>query len=180
MNFWQGERVKLRAIEPSDAETYFQWNQDSERARNLSFVWPPTSLASVRAWAEEQSQKKLENDAYHWVIENLEGVPVGSIATHDCNRRNGTFSYGVDVVREHQRKGYASDAIRLVLKYYFEELGYQKANIGVFSYNTASLHLYERLGFQREGRQRRMLFSKGVYFDLIWFGMTLEEFRQSG
>jgi hypothetical protein len=30
MNFWQNIHVKLRAVEPSDAEFFFDWNQDSE------------------------------------------------------------------------------------------------------------------------------------------------------
>jgi len=38
MNFWQGKKVRLRAIEPSDAETFIRWNLDSERARHLDFV----------------------------------------------------------------------------------------------------------------------------------------------
>lgn len=176
MNFWQGKRIRLRAVEPADATTFYQWNQNSERARNLDFVWPPLSLAAVTAWAEEQSQKKLENDAYHWVVETTEGVPVGSIVTHDCNSRNGTFGYGVDIAPDHQHKGYASEAVRLVLKFYFRELGYQKATVAVHAYNEPSIRLHQQLGFQREGTLRRMVFTRGEYYDLVYFGMTAEEF----
>ena len=177
MNFWQGEKVRLRGIEPSDAEFFFQWNLDSERARNLDFVWPPTSQASVTAWAEEQSKRKLENDTFHWVIENRDGEPVGSISTHDCDARNGAFSYGVDIASEYRGKGYASEAILLVLKYYFEELRYQKVTVPVHSNNQASIRLHEKLGFQREGTHRRIMYTQGQYVDVIWFGMTIEEFR---
>jgi RimJ/RimL family protein N-acetyltransferase len=177
MNFWQGEKVRLRGIEPSDADFFFQWNLDSERARHLDFVWPPQSLVSVQAWAEEQSGRRFEKDTFHWVIVNMEGEPVGSISTHDCNPRTGTFSYGIDVAPEHQRKGYASEAILLVLKYYFEELRYQKVTVPVHSNNTASILLHEQLGFQREGVHRRMVFTGGRYFDDIWYGMTVEEFQ---
>jgi RimJ/RimL family protein N-acetyltransferase len=174
--FWQGKRIRLRAVEPADAPTFFQWNQNSERSRALDFLWPPSSLASVAAWAEEQSKNRLEKDTFHWVIENVEGVPIGSISTHHCEPRNGTFSYGVDIAPEHQRRGYASESIRLVLKYYFQELRYQKASVAVHSYNEASIRLHQRLGFQREGTLRRMVFTRGQYYDLIWFGITAEEF----
>jgi hypothetical protein len=30
--------VRLRGIEPGDAVTFFEWNQDSERARRLDFL----------------------------------------------------------------------------------------------------------------------------------------------
>lgn len=36
-------RVRLRAIEPTDRETYFSWDQDSEQARHLYAVPFPRS-----------------------------------------------------------------------------------------------------------------------------------------
>ena len=177
MNFWKGTKVRLRGIEPSDAETLFKWNLDSERARYIDFLWPPISEAAVRAWAEEQSKHKLENDTFHWLIENHGGEPVGTISTHRCNPHHGTFTYGLDVAREHRRNGYAGEAILLVLKYYFEELRYQKVTVAVYSDNTASIQLHEKLGFQHEGTHRRTIFTRGEYLDTVWYGMTVEEFR---
>ncbi len=63
-NFWQRKTIRLRGIEPSDAEHFIRWNLDGERARFLDFVWPPISEASVRAWVEEQSRRKLDNDSF--------------------------------------------------------------------------------------------------------------------
>jgi RimJ/RimL family protein N-acetyltransferase len=180
MNFWQGDRIRLRGIEPTDAETFYNWNLDSERARHLDFVWPPSSLASVQEWADGLSRRKLENDTFHWVIENENGEAVGSISTHDCNPHSGTFSYGLDIAPEHRRKGYASEAILLLLKYYFEELRYQKVTVSVHSNNQASIKLHESLGFKLEGVHRRTVYTEGRYFDHLWFGMTIEEFKQRG
>jgi len=176
-NYWQGERVCLRAIEPSDAEVFFRWNLDSERARYLEFLWPPTSMASVRAMAEESSRRKLEGDAFQWVITDRAGTPVGTIDTHHCDARTGTFRYGVDVACEERGKGYASEAIWMVLRYYFHELRYQKVTIAVHGDNLPSIRLHEKLGFQREGTLRRMVFTGGHYCDLIYFGLTREEFE---
>ena len=177
-NFWQGKIVCLRAIEPDDAELFYRWNLDSERARYLDFVWPPTSMESVRTWVHEQTRKKLVNDSYHWVIQNMSGEAVGSISTHDCDPHNGTFSYGVDIVQEHRGNGYAGEAIRIVLKYYFRELRYQKATIPVHADNPASIRLHEKLNFKLEGRLRRMVYTQGDYVDVLWFGMTAEEYQQ--
>ncbi len=63
------------------------------------------------------------------------------------------------------------------MRYYFEELRYQKVTVPVHSYNTASIHLHERLGFKLEGTHRRMGFTRGAYFDLLWYGMTVDEFQ---
>ncbi|HKR58702.1 MAG TPA: GNAT family protein [Pyrinomonadaceae bacterium] len=178
MNFWQGKKIRLRGIELSDAEYFIRWNLNSERARHLDFVWPPTSNASVHAWVEEQSKRKLENDSFHWVIENHDSEIVGSISTHDCNPRAGTFSYGIDIAPEHHRKGCASEAIQLVMQYYFEELRYQKVTVPVHGDNESSIRLHEKLGFQREGTHRRMVYTQGHFVDVLWFGMTVEEFHR--
>jgi RimJ/RimL family protein N-acetyltransferase len=178
VNFWQGKQVRLRGVEPSDATFLFTWNMDSEMARDIDFVWPPVSQAQVAKAMEEQALKKLENDSFMWIIEDASGAPVGSITTHHCNPRNGTFSYGVGVKREHQRKGYAAEAIELILRYYFEELRYQKANAQVYSHNQASMALHEKLGFTREGTLRRMIYTAGKYYDVHWYGLTREDWEQ--
>jgi RimJ/RimL family protein N-acetyltransferase len=177
-NYWQTDKIRLRAIEPDDAPYFYEWNLDSEQARALDFVWPPASMAAVQAWTREQSAKQLEDDRFHWVIEAKERVAVGTIDTHHCDRRAGTFSYGVTIGSAHRKRGYAAAAIHLVLKYYFEEMRYQKVTIDIHSYNAASIHLHESLGFTLEGTLRRMGFSQGAYFDVHCYGMTAEEFQE--
>jgi RimJ/RimL family protein N-acetyltransferase len=179
VNFWQGELVRLRGVEPSDAAVFFAWNADGEMARALDFVWPPVSQAQVAREVEEQSQRKLEHDSFTWVVEDASGMAVGSIRTHTCNPRNGTFSYGVSIAREHQRKGYATDAIGLVLRYYFQELRYQKVNAQVHGHNRASMALHEKLGFIMEGTLRRMVYTGGEYYDEHLYGLTREEWEQT-
>jgi RimJ/RimL family protein N-acetyltransferase len=177
MNFWQNTHVKLRAVEPSDAEFFFEWNQDSEMTGHIDWLWPPSSFESARRWAEEEARRRPADDMLFLVIENREGERVGSISTHQCDRRAGTFRYGVAIRREHQRRGYASAAILLVLRYFFEELRYQKVTVNVHANNPASIQLHERLGFQLEGRLRRMVFTGGCHWDELYLGMTAEEFQ---
>src|SRR5579871_6301489 len=179
MNYWQGEKVRLRGVEPTDAETFFQWNLDSDMGRNFAFVWPPISQALVKKQVEEMAQKTLEEDAFIWVIEDMSGRAVGSITTHHCDRRNGVLGYGINIAVEHQRQGYASEAIVMILKYYFEELRYQKVAIQVFSHNEASMALHEKLGFVKEGTLRQMIYTGGQYFDLLCYGMTKAEWDRS-
>jgi RimJ/RimL family protein N-acetyltransferase len=175
-NIWQGELVRLRGIEPGDWETHFAWDQDSELSRRLDRVFPPKSAEATREWAARTATRDLDGDNYFFEIENRAGELVGSMSTQACNPRNGTFEYGVAVRDEHKRKGYANEAIRLVLRYYFQELRYQKAIAWVYSFNTPSIRLHEALGFQQEGRLRRMIYTDGQWFDNLVFGITMEEF----
>jgi RimJ/RimL family protein N-acetyltransferase len=173
---WQGPRVRLRAIEPDDWAVYFAWNRDDEQARGLWRVPFPQSAEGVRQWAQEESRKQPTGDAYRLVIEDERGEVAGDLTTHDCDPRVGAFSYGISIRRERRREGYAAEAILLILAYYFRELRYQKATVRIFSWNTPSVQLHERLGFTLEGRIRRTVFTQGEHFDELVYGMTVEEF----
>jgi RimJ/RimL family protein N-acetyltransferase len=100
------------------------------------------------------------------------------MGVHEADPRVGAFTYGINVKREEQRKGYASEAIRLLLRYYFQERRYQKVTIKVYGFNEASTRLHESLGFQVEGRLRRMVYTDGEFHDEVIYGMIVEEFRE--
>ncbi|HEY7834063.1 MAG TPA: GNAT family protein [Ktedonobacterales bacterium] len=175
--YWQGSRVRLRAVEPDDAAAHFVWNQDAGMTRPLDYVWFPQSRAAAQRWAENLSlDSPPVGDVFHFVIETLAGELAGALATHNCDRRVGSFGYGVAIREEQQRQGYASEAIVLVLRHFFEELRYQKATVTVYGFNEPSIRLHERLGFQREGQVRRMVYTQGQHFDLLYYGITGEEF----
>jgi RimJ/RimL family protein N-acetyltransferase len=175
---WQGQLVRLRAVQPSDWETFHAWDQDTDAARQSYFIPFPRSPEGTQRWTEETALRPPEGDAFRFAIETLAGDLVGTLNTTACNAHNGTFAYGIAIGAEHRRKGYASEAIALALRYYFAELRYQKAHTVVYSFNEPSLRLHEHLGFVREGCQRRMIYTNGQYYDAILFGITAEEFAE--
>lgn len=177
--YWEGKRVRLRAMEPEDAQYHYDLNRQRGVDRNQEMVHVPSSLARIRKWVGEAAETGYrDGDQFTFQIEALEtGEIVGTIDTHHNDARVGVLSYGIAILAGHRRKGYASDAICLVLRYYFLERRYQKVNVNVYSYNEDSMRLHERLGFTLEGRQRRSNFTAGEFHDTLWYGMTVEEFR---
>jgi RimJ/RimL family protein N-acetyltransferase len=176
-NIWQGKRVRLRAVEPDDWQAFFDWEQDTHFGRWTYWIPFPTSREAARTWAAGQALADGKTHEFRWVIETLDGEFAGTINTHTCDPRVGTFQYGVAVKREYWRHGYASEAIWIVLGYFFRELRYQKVTAPVYAFNEPSLALHCRLGFTEEGRLRRMVYTGGQYHDEVLFGMTVEEFE---
>ncbi|MCA9832711.1 MAG: GNAT family N-acetyltransferase [Thermomicrobiales bacterium] len=179
--YWEGNLVRLRATEPGDGEHFYLLNQERDVDRSLEFVYPPTSRASQMAWTEKAAIEGgfRNNNEFLFQIEVLEtGEHVGSIDTHHCNPRQGTFEYGLSVREQYRGRGYASEAILLVLRYYFFELRYRKAEPGVFAFNDASIALHKKLGFIEEGCRRWHGYSNGQFHDLLLYGMTIDEFRE--
>lgn len=179
-NIFAGRLVRLRAVEAADWEIHFVWDRDTDDSRLNYEIAFPDSREQARAWAEEQAKRGDRDDQFRFQIERLDGEFVGSLNTHTIHRRNGTFSYGISVLPQHRRRGYAREAVRLTLRYYFWERRYQKVNAEVYSFNEPSMRLHESLGFMLEGRLRHMIFTGGQFHDALIYGQTREEFESSG
>ena len=179
ISIWQGSKVRLRAMEPDDWAVFHENDLDSEVARLCYEIPFPRSVEASRLWADATSRSAPQDDVVRLVIERVDGIVVGNVNTFECNRRFGTFKYGVAIFRAHWGNGYATEAIQLLLRHYFRELRYQKATVHIYDFNEASLKLHSKLGFINEGRMRRMLFSDGAYHDEVVMGLTLEEFEQA-
>lgn len=175
---FKGEKVKLRSVEPKDWEFFYQLDDmTTDFGRNTDQIWFPNSQARAKAWTESLSTTTVIDDNFRFQIESIAtGDLVGTLNTHTTNARVGTFMYGIAITPFHQRKGFASEAIKLVLRYYFHEKRYQKVNAEVYAFNQPSILLQEHLGFTLEGRLRRMVYTNGQFHDALIYGMIREEF----
>ena len=176
-NVWMGSKVWLRAWKPSDWQAEQRWSRDSEGQRTDYRVAFPRSDAAIQKQANDYALAEPEGDKVKLVIARLEGEPVGVLTTDNCQPIDGTFSYGVYIEPDQRRHGYAAEAIVLLLRHFFYELRYQKANAAVIDFKEASIRLQESLGFQLEGRQRSMHYTDGALLDLLHYGITAAEFR---
>lgn len=171
---WVGRKVRLRGIEPEDWRAYMRFNDHTDDMRAVDRVHPPRSAAGYRAWAQEQSTAEPKDDVLLLAVE-AEGVAVGSLSTHSTDLRAGRFAYGIGIGREYQRRGYATEAVGLLLDFMFGERRYHRCEAGVYSFNEPSLALHRRLGFREEGRLRDHEFSAGRHHDLVLFGVLADE-----
>jgi len=110
------------------------------------------------------------------VMETKEGERAGFVITFDCDRRMGTFKYGLFLLDRFKGMGYGTEAVKIMLNYYFNELRYNKVNVYIYDYNEPSIQFHEKLGFIKEGRLRQMAYSNGKYHDIIFYGMLKDEF----
>jgi len=174
--FWRGERVRLCPVEPEDVEVLLSLEEDADLDRYEDVIRFPATRAQGRAFFERMAGRDGKDDTFFWLVKDLEGRYVGSIGTFDCDRRVGAFKYGLRILRPFWQRGYAREAISIVLRYYFHELRYQKATVIVYAFNERSKRLREGLGFRLEGRLRRTVYTNGRLHDELYFGLTREEF----
>jgi len=178
--FWAGDKIKLRSIDKNDWLEWLEDFEDSDAIRLLeSTIELPKSVEIAKAIYSEWADFKDTSKRIMFAIETYEGELVGGINLNSMDYKNGTFSFGIRVNRHHRNKGYGSDALRILLRYGFYELRFQKCNSSCLNINEGSIRLHESLGFINEGRRRRVAYTNGQYYDNLLFGLTREEFEHN-
>jgi RimJ/RimL family protein N-acetyltransferase len=176
-SFWTGKRVRLRGIEPDDWTEFRRFAVDEERLGDL--LHPPRSAESFRIWAKEQAVADSHGDCFRLAIEAMHtGELVGAVGSGRADACSGWFEYGVTLSADHRGKGYAAEAVVILMRFMFAERRYHKCQARIFAHNEASLAFHRRLGFVEEGRLRDQVFFAGRHHDLVMMGMLADEFAR--
>ncbi|WP_242908134.1 GNAT family N-acetyltransferase [Actinomadura terrae] len=179
MDFWSGRRVRLRGIEPEDWEAFKEFDAHSADMRGGDMLHPPRSDEGYRRWALEEAIHRPDRDEFRLAIATVpDGALVGNVNTVDADPRAGRFGYGIAIGHRYQRRGYAREAVELLLAFMFGERRYHKCEVGVYAFNEPSLRLHRSLGFVVEGRLRDHEYFAGAHHDLVLLGLTAAEFAE--
>jgi RimJ/RimL family protein N-acetyltransferase len=151
-------------------------DDDGRRESRLDL---PRSAESYRAWAKEQAVAACDEDRFLLAVEaTATGELVGTVGSHRTGRCSGWFECDVSIGADHRRRGYATEAVALLLRFMFAERRYHKCLAAIFAHNEASLALFRRVGFTEEGRLREHVFFAGRHHDLVMMGILANEFDQ--
>lgn len=102
-----------------------------------------------------------------------DGTPLGVASYLRLDGRNGTVEVGAIVLGERlQRTTAATEAMYLMMRHPFEDLGYRRYEWKCDSLNAPSRRAAERLGFTYEGTFRNALVYKGRNRDTDWLSVT--------
>ena len=115
-NIYQGEKVRLVAVEPQkDGELFAAWQRDAEYARLLDSepvrLW---SAGQNKGWLEKQ-QKSETFDGIEFMIRTLgNDKTIGFIGLDGISWHNGNSWVGIGIgQRDYWSQGYGSDAMRM-------------------------------------------------------------------
>src|SRR5262245_19161243 len=118
-NFWQGKIVHLCGVKSDDWNFFCEIDKDLEFSRHTDEILFPDPVERVKKWVSELAVSEPWKHEFRLMIENLDSECVGTINSHTCNPRAGTFQYGISIKQEHRKKGYATEAIKLLLNFFF-------------------------------------------------------------
>ena len=187
----EGERVVLRLPIPDDVAARVEIPRDPEENRMYGGLGEPKvfTVAEVEAGFAEMFHQDLTNvrrfliAAKVWpdgrLVDEPGGRYIGGIRFHGISPtdRHARLALGI-FDRRFWSLGYGTEAIRLMLRYGFEEMGLHRVDLFVLEYKTRAIRAYEKCGFRREGILRDNAFIDGVWYDDILMAILDPEYRE--
>lgn len=171
----ESARLRLRRLGPDDVSSvYVDWLNDVETVRYTEARHRRHSLESVREFV---TACQARTDVYLWgIFEQADGSHVGNIKLGPIDVIHRHASVGL-IIGERDRwgRGYATEAIGIVVRLAFDTLSLHKLTAGVIAGNESSLTAFRKNGFAIEGVRRKHNLVDGVWRDETLLGLLSED-----
>ena len=174
----EGETVELRRHARANYELYAAWYGEPEIWHLTSWAPHPLSRSAVERLFEDRELSPVD-DSFAIHVKDAD-EPVGVISLMNISDANESAELSVIVGHPDDRhRGYGTEAIGLLLRYGFEELGLNRVGLSAFDFNGEAIAAYEKLGFTVEGRYRQAIKRDSGFHDAILMSIVKDEW-QSG
>ena len=164
-----GEKINLRALEPEDLEFLFQI-ENNESFWEVSHTQKPFSKYILKQYLESAHLDIYETKQLRFIIEeNVSKKQLGMIDVFDFNPQHKRAGVGILIHPDFQKKGFASEALSVLITYCFSHLQVHQLYANITSDNTNSIALFEKHKFSKIGVKQDWILSEGKYKDEILF-----------
>lgn len=170
----RGERISLRPVRPEDIEAYLALVQDPE-GRRLTGTQASFTREQIEEWLKIIAEREGRVDLA--IVPAGSDELVGEVVLNQIDPDNRAANLRIGLRSSATERGYGSEAIRLMLAYAFGPLGLHRVSLDVLSFNPRAIHVYEKLGFRREGLLRDAILLDGVFYDAILMSILEHEYR---
>lgn len=148
-------RLKIRPINLSDAEPYFESEQASikELEPHWSWVKEDKSLENIKLFINEaiESNTRIPPPEMYFTVFTKENKFLGTIWYFEINWFVPTFEIAYWLDTRAAGQGYMAEAVNALSRASFILYGAKRIQIKIATYNQKSIALAKRLGFQLEG-----------------------------
>jgi RimJ/RimL family protein N-acetyltransferase len=163
-------RCSLRPWRAGDEPSLVRYANNRNVSGNLKDRFPyPYTAADAADWIERAS---AQTPATSFAIV-VDGGAVGGIGVElgiDIFRRSAEIGYWLG--EPFWARGIATEALRAMTDYAFEQFDICRLEAGVFDWNPASARVLEKVGYVLEGRARLGVFKDGRIGDRLVYALV--------
>lgn len=166
-----GKRVYLRKVLASDVnENYLRWMTDPETTQYLESRFYKHTIKSLRQYV--LARQKDKGSIFLAIVLKKDNRHIGNIKLGPIDKNHKIADIGILIgEKDCWGKGYAKEAIGLIIRYAFNMLGLHKLTAGCYAPNKGSFKAFRAQGFIQEGLRKSHCYYRGRYVDDILLGL---------
>lgn len=171
----EGNTINLRLARESDFQSYYAFLLEPESKR-LTGTQRDFTQDEITDWIKKISNINEDRVDFMIISKDTDEF-LGEVVLTEIDSINRNANIRIAIGMQQNGKGYGTEAMNLMLRYGFETLNLHRIELGVYAFNPRAIHVYEKIGFQREGIQRDSLYIEGAFHDLIMMSILENEFE---
>lgn len=158
-------KLELRELEYKDLDKLNVWRNDPSLISNLGTGFNFISQEIDKKWYEDYLCNR--DKAVRLAIE-VDGVYIGNLNLTNISFVNRSAEFSIFIGDSSYRgQGVGYTASLKIIEHGVNNLGLQRIWLTVLSDNLVAINMYEKLGFEFEGKMRKALYKEGKFCDLI-------------
>ena len=151
-----------------------------EESMRLTGTQASYTLEQVEAFCKKISSPDADDRADFAITLPDDPTYIGEAVLNNIDWDNRCANFRI-ALGSHQNfgKGYGTEATQLILQYAFEQLEIHRIELEVYDFNPRAQHVYEKVGFVKEGVRRDVLLWEGRYQSAIVMSILASEFKST-
>lgn len=169
------ERLILRPPRMSDAPAIQTLASDRDIAANTLNIPHPYPSNGAIEWLSGLDEAMQNGDYSFAIIRRDDDAYLGTIGIH--NQTDGVAEIGYWIGKPYWGQGYATEAVRRIIRFGFDHMGLDRIYASYFSHNKASRRVMEKCGMTYEGLMRQHILKWGQFLDLGFCAITRADYQ---
>lgn len=159
----ESERLKFRAIKRSDIDDIYEYSKNPNTSKFL--LWSPhMSKYTTQEFVDIILSKYKSGEYNDWaIVLKKTNKMIGTCGFTRIDDENKTVEIGYVLNPEFWGNGYATEAVKKILEFAFNELDANRVEARFMLGNDASLAVMKKVGMTLEGYYRDAIIAKGKF-----------------
>ena len=171
------ERLILRPFQYTDDDDMLAYWISDPKIQSMYSEPVYTTKEEVKELLDKYIGSYEKPNYYRWaIIEKKDQICVGQIAIFLVDDKNHFCEIEYCLGSLFHRKGYATEAVKLILDYCFNQINFHKVQVCHKEGNIASQGVIRKCNFIYEGTLRDFFFMDGKYVNRLYYSMLKDEY----
>ncbi|MDW4561118.1 GNAT family N-acetyltransferase [Aeromonas rivipollensis] len=150
------QTIRFRLAMPADAAFIHSLRSNERYNQHLSQT--QGGEIEQRLWLENYKQRELDGKEYYFIIERIDGVPIGTVRLYDFRPDINSFCWGSWILNEHKTSTAAIESTLLVYHVGFYLLAFAQSHFDVRLENQHVIRFHLKTGAMETHRDEQDVF----------------------